>query len=96
MTNEQALQIVKRAEMEYDPHIRDGLTKLVGSITGWNYYESQHYEGENAWQTFHDGMGTIVDASSEEVAEMLAWKVDAVENLLFAVGRQPEPKEVVE
>lgn len=87
MTKEQALQIVKRAEMEYDPHIRDGLTKLVGSITGWDYYKSQYYEGENAWQTFHDGMGTIVDASSEEVAEMLAWKVDRVENLLFMVGR---------
>lgn len=86
MTKEQALQIVKRAEAEYDPHIY-GLAKIVASITGWDYYKSQHCEDEIGWKTFHDGMGTTIDASSEEVAEMLTRKVNNVENLLFTAGR---------
>ena len=86
MTNEQALQIVKRAEAEHNPYVY-GLSKMVAGITGWDYCESEYGKGKYHWQTFHDGMGTTISATSEEVAEMLAWKVDAVENLLFMVGR---------
>jgi len=86
MTKEQALEIVKKAEAEYDPHNKyENMTRLLGSITGWDYYE--YGDEGNRWQQFHDGMGCIVDASSEEVASTLAWQINNVENLLFVVGR---------
>lgn len=86
MTKEQALKIVEQAEAEHEPCVY-GLSKMVAGITGWDYYESDYNEGKYYWQQFHDGMGTTIGATSEEVAEMLAWKVDRVENLLFMVGR---------
>lgn len=88
MTKEQALEIVKKAEAEYDPHNRgSNLSDYVGSITGWDYYKSGYDDEGNAWQQFHDGMNCTEEASSERVASTLAWRINAVENLLFTVGR---------
>ena len=88
MTEEQALEIVKKSEAEYNPHNRgSNLSDNVGSITGWSYYKSRYDDEGNRWQQYHDGMGCIEEASSERVASTLAWKVNAVENLLFVVGR---------
>ena len=88
MTKEQALEIVKKAEAEYDPHNKyENMTRLLGSITGWDYYKSSYDDRGNRWQQYHDGMGCIEEASSEEVASLLAWQINNVENLLFVVGR---------
>lgn len=84
MTKEQALMIVEKAEAEYDPHNKyENVTRLVAAITGWDYYKSDYDDRGNRWQH----LSLFEEASSEEVASILAWKVNAVENLLFMVGR---------
>jgi len=92
MTKEQALQIVKKASETHEGVVvnRD-LASMISSITDYRFDGEELY-----WVSYCEGTGTDDYVSTEHVASGLAYRINQVENLLFAVGRQPEPKEVVE
>ena len=84
ITQETALRIVKQAEEQYDPGERRGLTTLVGCVTDRILGEDDRDEdGTLAWLDLRGGdHDTVVNSSSEEVAERLAKKVNDVVDLL--------------
>ena len=84
ITQETALRIVKQAEEQYDPGEIRGLTTLVGRVTNRVFWEDAHAEdGTLAWLDLHGGdHDTVMNNTSEEVAERLAKKVNDVVELL--------------
>lgn len=95
MTKEQALQIVEKASEVNEGLVNGDLTAMISSITGYQFKSWDGFRYHFYWYTWCEGTGTEDDLSNESVAEGLAYRINQVENLLFAVGRQPEPKEVV-
>ena len=88
ITEETALRIVKQAEEEYEQGNKDLAMTVALIANGWWYEDNRHLEPEyrrNDWQKFHEGMGAMESASSEEVAEMLSSKIENVVKLLHLV-----------
>jgi hypothetical protein len=89
ITQETALRIVKQAEEQYNPKRILDLTTLVGRVTDRIFGEDAHSEdGTPAWLNLHGDHDTVVNSSSEEVAERLATRVNAVLKLLNIAHEQ--------
>jgi len=86
MTLEQAIKLVERATPsgKENDHPEKDLTRLISSITPYDY-SCGYY---NSWGYYHDGQGCRNDVSIKDVAESLVYKIEAVENLLFMIGRE--------
>ena len=88
ITEETALRIVKQAEEEYEQGNKDLVMVVARIANGWWYEDNHHLDPEyrrNDWQKFHEGMGAMESASSEEVAGMLSSKIKSVVELLHLV-----------
>jgi len=86
MTLEQAIKLVERATPsgKENDHPEQDLTRLISSITPYDYWGGYY----NSWGYYHDGQGCRNDVSIKDVAESLVYKIEAVENLLFMIGRE--------
>ena len=84
ITQEKALEIVKKAEEEYEMKGNQELTNKISRIVGeWSYYHCEDGDDDSPiWQKFNEGMGTAEGASSEFIANTLTTRINGVTELL--------------
>jgi len=84
ITQEKALEIVKKAEEEYEMKGNQELTNKISRIVGeWSYYHCEDGDDDSPiWQKFNEGMGTAEGASSEFIANTLTTRINGVAELL--------------
>ena len=84
ITQEKALEIVKKAEGEYEMKGNQELANKISRIVGeWSYYHCEDGDNDSPiWQKFNEGMGTAEGASSEFIASALVSRINGVTELL--------------